>query len=128
MTKKVLLIDDHLLDITLTRQALSDCSIPHKMIASLDGAEGLTQLKRGDFDVVILDLKMPRVDGFEVLEAMRRMPELAKLPVIVLSGSNLQADRDRARDLGAVEYVQKALDFQEFKLELKSALSRHGFC
>lgn len=116
------------MDITLTRQALSDCSIPHKMIAALDGAEGLAQLRQGDFDVVILDLKMPKVDGFEVLTAMRGMPGLAKLPVIVISGSDLQVDRDRARNLGAVEYVQKALDFQEFKLELKSALGRHGFC
>lgn len=126
--KKVLLVDDQLLDVALTRQALSECSIAHEIIAAFDGYEGLTQLQSQKFDVVVLDLKMPRVDGFEVLTEMRQQPALAKTPVIVLSNSDLQIDRARAESLGAVEYVHKSLEYSEFKSNLTSALSRHGVC
>lgn len=128
MRKKVLLVDDQLLDVALTRQALNDCSIEHEIVAAFDGFEGLTQLKSQKFDVVVLDLKMPKVDGFEVLAQMRMQPSLANTPVIVLSNSDLQIDRARAATLGAVEYVHKSLEYSEFKNNLKAALGHHGFC
>lgn len=117
-----------MLDIALTRQALSDCSIEHEIIATFDGFEGLTQLASKRFDVVILDLKMPKVDGFEVLAQMRVQPALSTIPVIVVSNSDLQVDRARASTLGAVEYVHKSLDYSDFKSNLKAALGQHGFC
>lgn len=126
--KKVLLVDDQLLDVALTRQALNDCSIEHEIVAAFDGFEGLTQLSSDKFDVVVLDLKMPRVDGYEVLAQMRMQPRLSTTPVIVVSNSDLQVDRNRATTLGAVEYVHKSLDYAEFKDSLKAALGRHGFC
>lgn len=128
MRKKVLLVDDQVLDIALTRQALHDCKIEHEIIAAFDGFEGLTQLASQRFDVVILDLKMPRVDGFEVLAQMRLQPGLSNTPVIVVSNSGLVDDRDRAATLGAVEYVQKSLDYTGFRHDIKDALGRHGFC
>ena len=128
MRKKVLLVDDQVLDIALTRQALNDCSVEHEIVAAFDGFEGLTQLSSRKFDVVVLDLKMPKVDGFEVLAQMRMQPGLSHTPVIVLSNSDLQVDRDRAAHLGAVEYVHKCLDYPEFKNKLKTALGQHGFC
>ena len=128
MRKKVLLVDDQLLDVALTRQALNDCSIEHEIVAAFDGFEGLTQLSSDKFDVVVLDLKMPRVDGYEVLAQMRMQPRLSTTPVIVVSNSDLQVDRNRATTLGAVEYVHKSFDYAEFKDSLKAALGRHGFC
>lgn len=128
MRKKVLLVDDQLLDVTLTRQALQDCEIEHEIITACDGYEGLTQLASQQFDVVVLDLKMPKIDGFEVLETMRSQPGLSKAPVIVVSNSALEADRTRAQALGAVDYVHKSLDYLDFKNSLKDALSHHGFC
>ncbi|WP_036166176.1 response regulator [Massilia sp. 9096] len=128
MRKKVLLVDDQPLDLALTRQALKDCSIEHEIVSAADGFEGLQQLGAQHFDVVVLDLKMPKVDGFEVLAQMRIAPILSANPVIVVSNSDLQADRVRADALGAVEYVHKALDYAAFKDALKAALGRHGFC
>ena len=78
------------------------------------------------FDLLLLDIKMPRVDGLELLEKLRERPR--KVPAIVLSGSDLMADRERARALGAIDYVHKAMDYAEFRDSLKAALSRHGFC
>ena len=80
------------------------------------------------FDVVVLDLKMPKVDGFEVLEEIRMQPSLSNTPVIVLSNSDLEIDRVRAARLGAIEYVHKSLEYSEFKHNLKTALGNHGFC
>lgn len=128
MRKKVLLVDDQPLDVALTRQALHDCSIEHEVVTAFDGYEGLTQLSLQEFDVVVLDLKMPKVDGFEVLAQMRLQPLLSDAAVIVVSNSDLQIDRTRARTLGAVEYVHKALDYSQFKHDLQVALGRHGFC
>jgi CheY-like chemotaxis protein len=128
MRKKVLLVDDQPLDLALTRQALKDCSIEHDIVSAGDGAEGLQQLGARRFDVVVLDLKMPKVDGFDVLAQMRIQPTLSDTPVIVVSNSDLQADRARADALGAVEYVHKALDYAAFREALKAALGRHGFC
>lgn len=128
MRKKVLLVDDQMLDVALTRQALADCRVEHHIVAAFDGFEGLSQLEAQEFDVVLLDLKMPKVDGFEVLEQMRKQPSLSSTPVIVLSNSVLEVDRTRAEALGAVEFVRKALEYPEFKHDLKVALGRHGFC
>lgn len=128
MKKKVLLVDDQLLDITLTRQALNDCAVLHDFVSASDGYEGLTLLRSQKFDLILLDLKMPGVDGFEVLTQMRMQPWLSNAPVIVLSNSDFQVDRVRALDLGAVEYVHKCLEYSEFKHNLKIALGVHGFC
>jgi len=92
-----------------------------------DGEEAGQLAGKRRFDLLLLDLKMPRVDGFELLERLRERAA-SRLPVIVLSGSSLMADRARADALGAIEYVHKALDFEEFRHELKTALGRRGFC
>lgn len=128
MLKKVLLVDDQPLDQALTRQALKDCSIQHEVVSAYDGLDGLDQLGTQRFDVVVLDLKMPKVDGFDMLAGMRMQSSLSATPVIVVSSSDLQADRMRAAALGALEYVHKTMDFAEFKHALRAALGRHGFC
>lgn len=128
MRKRVLLIDDQLLDVVLTRQALHDCTVEHEIVATADGLEGLIQLRSQKFDVVILDLKMPKTDGFEVLEQLRQQPGLRNMPVIVLSNSNLWIDRVRAANLGVVEYIHKSMEYPEFKNNLRAALRQHGFC
>ncbi len=128
MRIKVLVVDDQLLDLALTRQALNDCDVEHEVVTAFDGLEGLAQLLGQKFDVVVLDLKMPMVDGFDVLAEMRTHPSLSKTPVIVISSSNLQIDRVRAASLGALEYVHKSLDYSDFKNNLKTTLGRYGFC
>lgn len=128
MTKKILLADDLLYDVVFTMRALQDCAVKHEIVVTGDGYEALTQLRMAKYDLVLLDLKMPRVDGFEVLKEMRFTPSLSDIPVIILSGSDLEVDRTRAQVLGAVEYVHKETDYTEFKHNLKHALSKHGMC
>jgi len=127
MTMKILLVDDLLLDVVLTRRAIEDCAVRHDIVVAADGEEAWQLAGERRFDLLLLDIKMPRVDGFELMERLRAQAGWP-LPVIVLSGSALAADRARADALGAVEYVHKALDYDAFRSELKAALGRHGFC
>lgn len=127
MAIKVLLVDDLLLDVALTRRALEDCEVAHRIVVAADGEEGYRLVGEMSFDLLLLDIKMPRVDGFELMQRLRERAA-GHLPVIVLSGSALERDRARADALGAIGYVHKAVDYGEFRHALKTALGRHGFC
>lgn len=128
MVKKALIVDDLPLDVELTRRVLQSCGDVHDIVVVSDGEEALRELTRAhDFDLVLLDLKLPKVDGFEVLKAISSKPFLSDVPVIVLSSSRDEADRVRTRMLGAGDFVEKALDYAVFKAELTRALAHSGF-
>ncbi|MFN3790913.1 response regulator [Massilia sp.] len=86
MAIKVLLVDDLLLDVALTRRALEDCEVAHRIVVAADGEEGYRLVGEMSFDLLLLDIKMPRVDGFELMQRLRERAA-GHLPVIVLSGS-----------------------------------------
>lgn len=125
--KRILLVDDLGIDVMLTRMALDEHRVPYEIVVARDGEEAYAALAQGGFDLALLDIKMPRVDGFELLERLRGQAP-AGLSVIMLSGSGLASDRERAHALGAIDYVQKAVDYTGFKRELRAALQRHHFC
>jgi len=127
MKKNVLLVDDSLADVMLTMRAMDDCEIDHRIETASDGEEAYRLTAETSFDLLLLDIKMPRVDGLELLKRLRDR-SVKRVPAIILSGSNLASDRERADALGAIEYVHKTMDYAEFKHELKAALNRHGFC
>lgn len=125
--KNILLVDDLGIDLMLTRLALEECGRGTFSIATAgDGEEALRRVEAERFDLLLLDIKMPRIDGFELLERLRAQ-EAPCPPVVILSGSGLAADRQRAAALGAIDYIQKAVDYSGFKRELKEALGRHSF-
>jgi len=128
MVKKALIVDDFPFDVELTRRVLQSCAADHDVVVVSDGAEALRELDRAhDFDLVLLDLRLPKVDGFEVLKEISSKPFLSDVPVIVLSSSRDQADRVRTRMLGAGDFVEKALDYRVFKADLARALAQCGF-
>lgn len=128
MVKKALIVDDFPFDVELTRRVLTSCIAEHEVVVVPDGEEALRELSKAhDFDVVLLDLNLPKVDGFEVLKEISSKPFLSDIPVIVLSSSRDDGDRVRTRMLGAGDYVEKALDYAVFKTNLTRALSQFGF-
>jgi CheY-like chemotaxis protein len=128
MVKKALIVDDFPFDVELTRRVLQSCTRDHEIVVVSDGEEALRELnKEQDFDVVLLDLKLPRVDGFEVLKEISSKPFLSDIPVIVLSSSRNEADRMRTRVLGAGDFVEKAIDYSVFEADLTRALAQFGF-
>jgi CheY-like chemotaxis protein len=128
MVKKALIVDDFPFDVELTRRVLKSCEVEHDVVVVSDGEEALRELNKSqDYDVVLLDLKLPKIDGFEVLKEISSKPFLSDIPVIVLSSSRNEADRMRTRVLGAGEFVEKAIDYSVFKANLTRALTQFGF-
>jgi CheY-like chemotaxis protein len=126
--KRILLVEDTPNDIELTLVALEENNLANEVIVVRDGAEALDYLyKRGIFKlrssgppaVVLLDLKLPKVDGLEVLQQVKSDPELRSVPIVMLTSSREESDLFRSYDLGVNAYVVKPVDFREFVTALK---------
>jgi CheY-like chemotaxis protein len=122
--KTILLVEDDRDDEELTMRALRRSNIKNEVIVARDGEQALEMLfGQGKFldheidllpAVVLLDLKLPKVSGIEVLRRIRSEPRTRRLPVVVLTSSRLERDRDQVYDLGANSYITKPVDFEKF--------------
>lgn len=113
--KTILLVDDSPDDELLTIDALRQASIKNVIRVARDGAEAIEVLKSEQPpDLVLLDLKLPKVAGFDVLRSIRERPETRFLPVIVVTSSSEPSDMERAYLGGANSYVRKPVDYDEF--------------
>ena len=113
----VLLVEDRPDDIELTMLAFNSNDFPYKVEIARDGAAALAFLRDRNADklpaLVLVDLNMPKVNGFEFLQRLRRDPRLSGLPVSILTSSKQDADRVQALKLGASDYILKPLDLSE---------------
>ena len=121
--KRILLAEDNANDLELTLAALQQHKLANEIIAVRDGAEALDYLyRRGVFAdraddlpaLVLLDLKMPKVDGLEVLKTVKADPRLQFIPVVMLTSSREEQDVVASYELGVNSYVVKPVDFAEF--------------
>jgi len=127
-TKWILLAEDDVNDAHLTKRALLETNAAPEIVVARDGAEALDCLyHRGSFSskplerpcVVLLDLKMPKVNGLEVLRAIKTDPSLRTIPVVMLTSSRQERDVAESYDLGANAYVVKPVSFAEFRDSLR---------
>lgn len=105
MSKILILEDDKFLRELMSRK-LSDEGF--EVIEAVDGEGGLEKTKEEDPDLILLDLILPGMDGFEVLSKIKDNPDLASIPVIILSNLGQREDVEKGLDLGAVDYLVKA--------------------
>ena len=121
--KRILLAEDNEKDVELTLAAMEEHHLANEVVVVSDGAEALDYLyRRGKFAarqngqpaVVLLDLKMPKVDGLEVLRVIKSSPELKSLPVVMLTSSHEEQDLVQSYRLGVNAYVVKPVDFRQF--------------
>jgi CheY-like chemotaxis protein len=127
MTSYILLVEDDGHDLSFIDRALKLCSVHNNVRVARDGAEALQVLEQDESpSLILLDLKLPKVDGFTVLKRIRATPALEDIPVIIVSGSLLEGDRVRAMILGANNYVVKSMDFGDFAQLLSLALSPYA--
>jgi CheY-like chemotaxis protein len=126
--KRILLVEDNRNDAELTLGALKEQNVTNEVVIMRNGADALDYLfRRGEFTghnhatpvVVLLDLKMPKVDGLEVLAQLKQDPELKKIPVVMLTSSREERDLVKSYELGVNAYVVKPLDFQQFLSAVK---------
>jgi chemotaxis family two-component system response regulator Rcp1 len=116
----ILLVDDNPADVLLVREALKWHEVNSDLIVARDGDDAIRLMDEIDSkllqcpDLVILDLNLPRKTGFEVLQRIRTSPCCGETPVIILSSSDAQSDRQKAKLLGASQYLQKPSNLHDF--------------
>jgi len=118
---EILLVEDNPGDIRLTKEAFKESNVVTNLSAVMDGAEAISYLtKQGDFanvlkpDIILLDLNIPKKDGKEVLELIKKDESLKQIPVVVLTTSNAESDIYKTYDLHANCYITKPADFNYF--------------
>ena len=121
--RRILLVEDDPRDIELIMNAFTDCSLANEMAIAHDGVEALDYLYRrgvsarreeGNPAVIMLDLKLPRVDGLEVLRTLKSDEKLRCIPVVVMTSSHESSDLKECYQLGVNAYVVKPLKIKEF--------------
>jgi CheY-like chemotaxis protein len=115
----IFLIEDNPMDVDLTRRAFSRQKISNPIIVARDGVEALEWMKRWDAGeqtpvVILLDLKLPRINGLQVLKALKNHPVYFSIPVVVLTTSAEETDIKNAYAFGANSYLVKPIDFDQF--------------
>lgn len=124
--RQILLVEDSENDVTLTLTALEHAHVANEVVVARDGQEALDFFygpdKKADGElpaVVLLDLKLPRVDGLEVLAKLKGDEELRRIPIVMLTSSREESDLARSYDLGVNAYVVKPVSFEEFSKAIR---------
>ncbi|MET0337367.1 MAG: response regulator [Caulobacter sp.] len=121
--RPILLVEDNPKDLELTLAALAKCQLANEIVVARDGAEALDYIHQrgdhagrepGDPAVVLLDLKLPKIDGLEVLERIKSDASLRQVPVVMLTSSREEKDLVRSYALGVNAFVVKPVDFNRF--------------
>ena len=121
--KKILLVEDNQNDVELTIEALSEHNLANRVITLCDGVETLDYLlyrdkyasrEKENPAVILLDVKMPRMDGIEVLEEIKKNEELKNIPIVMLTSSREEPDLKKCYSLGVNAYVVKPVNFKDF--------------
>lgn len=117
---KILIIDDHPDALAVARSRLAQERV--EIVCALGGAAGLDAARREMPDLILLDVDMPDMSGFEVCRTLKADPDLFLIPVLFLSGSGAAEDKVKGLDLGAVDYVTKPFDAFELRARVRAAL------
>lgn len=119
IARPILLIEDNPMDVDLTSRAFAKRKLVNPFEVLRDGEEALDYLGRWEAGaplpvVILLDLKLPKVDGVEVLRQMRAHPQFCTVPIVILTTSSEDSDIKTAYQLGANSYIVKPVDFEKF--------------
>ena len=123
----ILLVADSELDAELARRSLNRCQLANRIYVVSDGERAISFLSSDSarIGLVLLDLHMPKMDGFEVLRTIRSNLLLTNLPVVILRGSEDRASLSKARALGATGYIEKPVDFPKM-VEVARTIGLHS--
>lgn len=119
MNKPILLVEDNPMDVDLTLRAFRRRKVTNPILVARDGEEALAWLPRWETGeplpvVILLDLKLPKIDGLEVLRQLKSHPVFSVIPVVVLTSSAENRDVAQAYQLGTNSYIVKPVDFEKF--------------
>lgn len=126
--RKILLVEDNQNDVELTLTALDEQNLANRVVVANDGVEALEYLMyegehknraKENPGVILLDIKMPRMDGIEVLQNIKSNPDLKTIPVVMLTSSREEPDLKKCYELGVNAYVVKPVNFKDFFSAIK---------
>ena len=130
---EILLVEDNPGDVFLTKKAFVTSKLANHLVVAPDGEVALKMLKKEDEyeaqptpDIILLDLNLPKVDGKEVLEAIKEDEKLRKIPVVILTSSNAEKDILMSYELHANSYIVKPVDFSNF-LDIVNSIESFWF-
>ena len=117
----ILLVEDSADDLELVELALEQCTVPHELVVARDGVEALERLSRAPRPprLILLDLKLPKLGGLDVLRRIRGDAATRLVPVAILTTSTMEADKLAAYQLGANSYVRKPIAFADLVAALR---------
>lgn len=118
--KTVLIADDNPSGRELLRTVLEGSG--HRVVETVNGREAVKEARHRKFDLIILDLHMPELDGFEVLAELRQVSELAYTPIIALTASAMEGDRGRVIAAGFDGYISKPIRLSDLRVEIERYL------
>jgi len=122
--RKVLIVDDDVRNIFALTSALETYNM--EVLRAENGREGIELLEQNpDIDVVLMDIMMPEMDGYETMQAIRQIEQFQQLPIIALTAKAMKADRDKCIEAGASDYIAKPLDMDQLLSMLRVWLYRH---
>ena len=127
--KTILLVEDNPSDINLTKRAFEKALITNNLVVAEDGQEALEYIFGNDYEtnhdvshlpaLILLDLKLPKISGLEVLKRIRSAEKIKRLPVVILTSSKEEQDVAASYDLGVNSYIRKPIDFNQFAEAIK---------
>ena len=124
--KRILVAEDRPASLELIRTVLE--SAGYEVIDAVDGQEALDKAGAQAVDLVLLDLQMPKIDGFGVVTRLRNDPKFADIPIVALTASAMQGDRERALDAGFSCYIPKPIDLAVLRSEIGRLIGAKGAC
>ena len=122
--KRILVAEDRLASLELIRTVLE--SAGYEVIDAMDGQDALHKAGTNSVDLVLLDLQMPKIDGFGVVRQLRNDPKFNNIPIVALTASAMQGDRERALGAGFSSYIAKPINLTALRSEIEWLLSAKG--
>jgi two-component system cell cycle response regulator DivK len=122
--KRILVAEDRPASLELIRTVLE--SAGYEVIDAMDGQDALHKAGANSVDLVLLDLQMPKIDGFGVVRQLRNDPKFNNIPIVALTASAMQGDRERALGAGFSSYIAKPIDLAALRSEIERLLSGKG--
>ena len=122
--KRILVAEDRPASLELIRTVLE--SAGYEVIDAMDGQDALHKAGTNSVDLVLLDLQMPKIDGFGVVRQLRNDPKFKTIPIVALTASAMQGDRERALCAGFSSYIAKPIDLAALRSEIERLLSSKG--
>jgi len=121
---RVLLVEDNEMNRDMLSRRLRKKGFEVDM--ALDGAQGVEMARNGSYDIVLMDMSLPVIDGWEATRQLRASPETETIPIIALTAHAMSGDRDRAMDAGCSDYDTKPVEIDRLLLKMNTLLAARG--